>query len=91
MAQSRESSERQEMATQEIDSPPGMTPRLIPLANLEGLAAAGLLYPSTEHDWRWLYRCRRERGLDEAFHYTVGSASTAAITSALPKSDCAYP
>jgi hypothetical protein len=24
-------------------------------------------YPESEHAWRWLFRCRKERGLEQAF------------------------
>jgi hypothetical protein len=41
---------------------------LIPLTDLAGIRAAGIAYPSTEHSWRWLYRHRHERQLNEAFH-----------------------
>lgn len=44
-----------------------MTPTLIPLTDLESLRAAGIVYPRTVHAWRWLFRHRRERGLDDAF------------------------
>jgi hypothetical protein len=44
-----------------------MTPMLIPLTDPESLRAAGIVYPSTVHAWRWLYRHRHERGLDDAF------------------------
>lgn len=44
-----------------------MTPTLVPITDLATLRAAGIAYPSTEHAWRWLYRCRADRGLDRAF------------------------
>jgi len=44
-----------------------MTPVLIPLTDLEGLRAAGIVYPKTVHAWRWLFRHRHERGLADAF------------------------
>lgn len=47
------------------------TPTLIPLTDLDSLRAAGIAYPSTEHGWRWLYRHRHERGLEDAFR-TIG-------------------
>ena len=43
------------------------TPTLVPLTDTEALKAAGVVYPATEHGWRWLYRMRHERGLDQAF------------------------
>lgn len=43
------------------------TPVLIPLTDLAALNAAGIAYPQTIDGWRWLYRMRRERGLDSAF------------------------
>jgi len=43
------------------------SPSLIPLTDLDGLRAAGIAYPSTEHGWRWLYRQRHARGLNDAF------------------------
>jgi len=43
------------------------TPTLIPLTDLDGLRAAGISYPATEHGWRWLYRHRHARGLEDAF------------------------
>jgi len=43
------------------------TSSLIPLTDLDGLRAAGIAYPSTEHGWRWLYRHRHARGLSDAF------------------------
>jgi hypothetical protein len=46
-----------------------MNPReLIPLTDLASLSAAGISYPNTVHSWRWLFRCRHERGLADAFH-----------------------
>lgn len=45
----------------------GSAPALVALTDLDGLAAAGIRYPSTVDGWRWLYRCRHERGLDRAF------------------------
>jgi len=45
-----------------------ITPMLIPLTDLANLRAAGIAYPSTEHGWRWLYRHRHVRGLEDAFH-----------------------
>jgi transposase-like protein len=42
-------------------------PRLVALADTEGLRAAGITYPETLHAWRWLYRHRHERGLADAF------------------------
>jgi hypothetical protein len=40
---------------------------LIPLNSISELQAAGISYPKTVDGWRWLYRCRHERGLDGAF------------------------
>ena len=40
---------------------------LIPLTDQRGLTDAGIAYPSTTESWRWLFRHRVERGLDEAF------------------------
>jgi hypothetical protein len=40
---------------------------LIPLSSIAELHAAGISYPKTVDAWRWLYRCRVERGLDRAF------------------------
>ena len=39
----------------------------IPINNPEATQAAGIAYPATENGWRWLYRCRGERGLDHCF------------------------
>jgi hypothetical protein len=41
---------------------------LIPMSDLAALKAAGVLYPQTEHGWRWLFRRRHERGFAESFH-----------------------
>jgi hypothetical protein len=40
---------------------------LIPLSSISELHAAGISYPKTVDAWRWLYRCRAERGLERAF------------------------
>jgi hypothetical protein len=40
---------------------------LIPMNDLEALKAAGVLYPQTEHGWRWLYRHRHIKGFSGAF------------------------
>lgn len=40
---------------------------LIPIIDRERLIAAGIVYPDTIDSWRWLYRKRHERGLDDAF------------------------
>jgi hypothetical protein len=40
---------------------------LIPIIEGDLLLAAGIAYPSTVDSWRWLYRNRHDRGLDEAF------------------------
>jgi len=43
------------------------TPVFVALTDLTNLRAAGITYPSTLHGWRWLFRHRHERGLDDAF------------------------
>jgi hypothetical protein len=43
------------------------TPTFIALTDLPNLRAAGIVYPSTVHGWRWLFRHRHERGLEDAF------------------------
>ena len=43
------------------------TPTFVALTDLTNLRAAGIAYPSTVHGWRWLFRHRHERGLDDAF------------------------
>ena len=43
------------------------TPTFVALTDLANLRSAGIAYPSTIHGWRWLYRHRHERGLDDAF------------------------
>jgi hypothetical protein len=43
------------------------TPTFIALTDLANLRAAGIVYPSTVHGWRWLFRHRHERGLADAF------------------------
>lgn len=43
------------------------TPTLVPLTDVAALRAAGIHYPDTVDAWRWLYRCRHDRGLDRAF------------------------
>jgi hypothetical protein len=45
--------------------PPAAT--LIPMRRVDLLFAAGITYPSTYDQWRWLYRQRKQRGLDRAF------------------------
>ena len=42
-------------------------PTLIPITDVANLQAAGIVYPATEHGWRWLYRQRHVRGLEDAF------------------------
>ena len=42
-------------------------PTFVALTDLKNLRAAGIAYPSTIHGWRWLFRHRHERGLDDAF------------------------
>ena len=44
-----------------------MSPVVIPLNSISELHAAGISYPKTVDGWRWLYRRRHERGLEEAF------------------------
>ena len=44
-----------------------VTSNLVELTNLAALQAAGIHYPRTVHAWRWLFRCRKERGLELAF------------------------
>jgi hypothetical protein len=49
-----------------------MAPKtLILMTDGKSLRAAGVSYPSTIDGWRWLYKIRRERGLESAF-VTVG-------------------
>lgn len=43
------------------------TPELIPLTDLKSLRQAGVVYPDSVDGWRWLYRIRDQRGLDQAF------------------------
>jgi hypothetical protein len=43
------------------------TPTFIALTDLPNLRAAGIVYPSSVHGWRWLFRHRHERGLEDAF------------------------
>lgn len=43
------------------------TPTIVPLTDIDRLRAAGIEYPGTLDAWRWLYRCRRERGMQDAF------------------------
>ena len=40
---------------------------LVPMMDLEALKAAGILYPNTQHAWRWLYRHRHARGVANGF------------------------
>ena len=44
-----------------------MTQGPIPINDPAATRAAGIAYPNTENGWRWLYRCRRERGLEHCF------------------------
>jgi hypothetical protein len=62
------------VASREIHAPgpesgqmPLTTPTFVALTDLANLRSAGIAYPSTIHGWRWLYRHRHERGLDDAF------------------------
>jgi len=43
------------------------TPTFIALTDMANLRAAGIVHPSTVHGWRWLFRHRHERGLEDAF------------------------
>jgi hypothetical protein len=40
---------------------------LVPITDIEAFRASGIAYPQTVDGWRWLYRCREERGLESAF------------------------
>lgn len=40
---------------------------LIPIGHVSALKEAGVHYPATPESWRWLYRTRAERGVEEAF------------------------
>jgi hypothetical protein len=40
---------------------------LIPMHELDALCEAGVHYPSTRESWRWLFRTRAERGVEDAF------------------------
>ncbi len=40
---------------------------LVPITDIDAFRASGIAYPATIDGWRWLYRCRHERGLDRAF------------------------
>lgn len=44
-----------------------MTPTLVPITDLKNLRAAGVVYPSTVEGFRWLFRKRYERGMEDAF------------------------
>lgn len=39
----------------------------IPITDLEALRERGITYPSTVDGWRWAWRHRQERGLQDAF------------------------
>jgi hypothetical protein len=56
------------MQTQIVEIGPAA---LLELSDLAGQRAAGIGYPTTVNAWRWLYRKRRERGLENAFR-TIG-------------------
>ena len=43
------------------------SPTIVPMTDLDALRAAGINYPASIHSWRWLYRCRHERGIADAF------------------------
>lgn len=40
---------------------------IVPLTDIDRLRALGAEYPKTVDAWRWLYRCRHERGMADAF------------------------
>jgi len=42
-------------------------PTIIPITKTEDIRAAGVDYPTTVDGWRWLYRKRSERGLEQVF------------------------
>lgn len=44
-----------------------MTPVFVLITDLAGMRAAGITYPSTVDGFRWLFRRRHERGMDDAF------------------------
>jgi hypothetical protein len=50
-----------------VNEPAPLAPTFVALTDLPSLRAAGIAYPSTVHGWRWLFRHRHERGLDDAF------------------------
>lgn len=44
-----------------------MEPRLVPINDLSALGAAGIAYPKTENQARWLFRQRHTNGLAGSF------------------------
>ena len=44
---------------------------LIPMHRVDLLLAAGISYPSTYEQWRWLSRRRKQRGFERVF-VTIG-------------------
>lgn len=40
---------------------------LIPMHDIDALREAGVHYPATPESWRWLFRTRSERGVEDAF------------------------
>jgi len=44
-----------------------MAPVLVPITDLAAMREAGIIYPSTVNGFRWLFRKRYERGLEDAF------------------------
>ena len=40
---------------------------LIPMHDIDALREAGVHYPSTPESWRWLFRTRADRGVEDAF------------------------
>ena len=62
-----ESRERTESNAPELARVPMAGPTFVAMTDLANLRAAGIVYPSIIHGWRWLYRHRQERGLGDAF------------------------
>jgi hypothetical protein len=44
-----------------------MAPAFVLITDLAGMREAGITYPSTVAGFRWLFRQRHQRGLDDAF------------------------
>lgn len=42
-------------------------PTFVAITDLATMRASGVDYPTTLSGWRWLYRCREERGLQRVF------------------------